>query len=73
MVLRVLFVVGWAASGVLAAGILFAHVQAEFALIAAEYRRQDMALSWLVALAGPVALLIALFATGFAKHGVKWR
>ena len=62
----------WLFCGVIAAGIFFADVQGGFPSIAKEYYREDLGLSVGVGLiAGPFALVVALFMSGFCQHG--WR
>jgi predicted exporter len=72
MILVIIAAVAWLACAVFAAGLFFADSQASFPQLAAKYRRKD--LGWalgLSLLAGPVALVIAVFDTGFGEHG--WR
>lgn len=60
---------GWVLCGILATGILFAYVCAEFPLEGCD--RDDFSKSVFVGLFGPLGLIVALFVTGFARHG--WR
>ncbi len=70
----ILYLIFHLGCAVLTAGISFAYSQREWPLIAKKQYREDLALSWGISLfGGPVALLVALFMTGFVKHGVKWQ
>ncbi len=64
----------WLLCSFLSYGILFAYVQREFRVIAKETYREDMSIAMVLSLiAGPMALIMSLAATGFAKHGLKFR
>lgn len=71
--IMVAFILVWIVCGIASYGITFAYHQAEFSSIAEEHYREDVAHSALFALFGPIALLVALGTTGFAKHGWRWR
>lgn len=65
--------VGWVVCGVLAYGINVAYFQRKFPSIAAEKYREDCAMAVLIAAAGPIALWISYFLSGFAEHGLMYR
>jgi hypothetical protein len=52
-------------------GICFAHFQGEFPLNAEARRRSDAGFAAIVAISGPLGLIVIFFMSGFAKHG--WR
>lgn len=60
----------WYFSAVLAAGFILADTQAKYPRLAEEFYRNDLGFSWLLALtAGPIALFLSIFMTGFYQHG----
>lgn len=64
----------WLACTILAAGISFAYLQGRYPSIATQDYREDMGVSWLFAIVGgPLAFIVILFTTGFAKYGVRWK
>lgn len=68
--MTVLFVVGWIACGIAAAGTLFAMFQGQFPSIAKEMKRQNLGAALLLGLAcGPISLVVSIFASGFWEYG----
>ena len=67
MVMTVIIVAGWVASGGMTYGLLVAHYQRKFPTIAAEYRIIDRLVAMSVALTGPVGLLATLAAGQFKR------
>ena len=63
----------WIICGVLAYAINFAFCQGNWPSIAEELYRQDMGLSVLAGLFGPIGLAITFLMSGFAEYGLKWR
>jgi hypothetical protein len=63
----------WILCGILAYGIMFADSQRRYPLLANDDYREDMANSVLLGLFGPIGLLTALFSSGFARYGLKFR
>jgi hypothetical protein len=62
----------WIACGIAAAGFLNAHLRAEFGATfsSARDRRQDLAFALVISVfAGPFALVLSFFLTGFCTDG----
>jgi hypothetical protein len=68
------FIVLWFLPVPLTYAIFFAHLQRNFPSIAQEEYQEDMSFSLFLALVFSwIGLFVAFFATGFAKHGLKFR
>jgi len=73
----ILVVILWVICGVLAAGGLYSYAQWDIPFTPMLFsprerranRRGDMAMACLFGLSGPLALIMAAFATGFFVHG----
>lgn len=64
-----LIAAGWVGSGLLHAGLFYAHFQRKFPTIADQYRAENTNMALVTgALLGPVALFATL-ASGFFRHG----
>lgn len=65
----------WFGCGLLGAGWDFAHVQSTCPELtpelAEEFRREELGFALLLGIFGPFAMIVALFRSGFGKHG--WR
>lgn len=70
MTTGILFVVGWLACGVAAAGMTYAHGRAEYPHVTSRRELLGVALGFGL-LGGPVALVVSVFMTGFCEHGWK--
>jgi hypothetical protein len=72
-----IIVVLWYACGMLAYGITYAFFQREFPRIADENRQIDRRIALLMAVCGPLGLIMVSFSGAFKhgrlKHGFKWR
>lgn len=67
-------VLAWLGCSVFAAGAFFADLQGmypEEGEFNERMRRYDAGAAWGLSLLGPMAVVVALFSTGFLKHG--WR
>lgn len=73
-----LFILVWIACGLLAWGGIFAYVQGEYSLIAAETRRFDRFLAICFGLFGPIGLVsfalgsLVLNGNWLFRHGLKF-
>lgn len=68
-----LFIVVWIICGFLAYGITLACFQRSRTLTAKDYFYTDSSFAVLMALNGPVGLLVSFFLSGFARHGLMYR
>ena len=60
-------------SGILAYGISFAYLPKEYPMLAEQDRIAGAVISLIIACFGLVGLIVILFGSGFAKHGLKWK
>ena len=59
--------------GLLSAGITFAYFQDEYPSIAKRDYKKDCFFAYLIGLiGGPCGLLVGIFFTKFAKHGIRF-
>ena len=58
---------------VLAYGILFAHFQRNWPLIAVEYYTKDIIISVSLSVFSWLSVLIFIIFTGFCEHGLKFK
>ena len=63
----------WVFFGVLGYAVTFAYFQHEWPDSAKTDYREQMGSAAFIGLFGPIGLIIVFFATGFAKHGLKFR
>ena len=68
----ILSIAVWTVLGLLAYGLSFAYWQREFPTLAKRDRAADKRKSLILALAGPVGLVVILIYSGDGKHGVKF-
>lgn len=69
-----LIISGWIVCGAFAYAICFADRQKSYSSIAEKDYRTDMSFAISIGLLfGPIALIVILFQTGFAQHGLKWK
>jgi hypothetical protein len=69
----VLIILGWLICGILTYGISLAYFQRTFPTIAQEMVREDMGISCIFGLFGPLGLVILFFFSGFAQCGIMFR
>lgn len=62
----------WVGCGVLAYGMFFAYFQRAYPFCCFSDWGRDFRLSFLMALASPIALVVATIASHRALHGFKW-
>lgn len=66
-----LIIAAWLACGIGGAGFCFAYFQGRYPTLAARDRREDLGNACLVAMFGPLGLVIAFCLSGFGEYG--WR
>lgn len=69
----VIIIIVWLVAGAFAYAMYFAEMQATFPSFAKERYREDMGTGILFGLFGVFSFVVIFFATGFAKHGLKWK
>lgn len=70
MLTLILIVLFWVVCGFFAYGKTFAYFQRKYPLIAAMDEESDRAFALLMAITGPVGLIVALLKS---EHGMGWR
>lgn len=70
-----LIIIGYLLSCVTSYGIFFGYFQQnpKWKCLSSDDYRTDMGICILLSLAGPISLFVALFTTGMAQHGIKFR
>ena len=70
----ILVATGWVVCSVLAYGLTLADLEPkDQPYIDDASMRHSVAFAVLIGLCGPVGFIIAIFASGFATHGLRWR
>ena len=62
----------WALAGFWAYGVAFAYFQRKWPELAEEYAEKNRQLARLLAVGGPIGLLVALFNSEGMRYGVLW-
>lgn len=75
--MELLLGVAWVVTGGVAYGIaLGAHrweTERAAPYLGPEWKRRDLLFSVFLGLLGPVGLVVAFLASGFARHGLRWK
>lgn len=64
---------GWILCGIPTYGISLGYFQREFPTIAEKGYRGNCGFALLIAIFGPIGLIVSFLSSGFAKHGLMWR